>query len=171
MDCLMTNLGGMQVRYWYQSTSTGTWQVRYRVQVGTGTVGTYPYLPRWYLQLVLINIFPQDFLEFIAQYPKTDVKVMIGDNLAAHLSPYVTELCDEWNIRFVAYWYWYLWQVRYPIPIQYRGIRSGRYRYRQVPVPVGTYGTVPIWQVRYVGRQVPTVGGTVLCDKMRRKKT
>jgi len=34
---------------------------------------------------------------------------MIGDNLAAHLSPYVTELCDEWNIRFVAYWYWYLW--------------------------------------------------------------
>jgi hypothetical protein len=35
----------------------------------------------------------------VSQFPKTDIKVLIGDNLAAHLSPYVTELCDEWNIK------------------------------------------------------------------------
>ena len=50
MDCLMTKLGVCTV-------PVPIYQYRYLVQVGTGTVGTYPYLPRWYLQLVLLNIF------------------------------------------------------------------------------------------------------------------
>jgi hypothetical protein len=41
------------------------------------------------------------FLRHIRNLPKEEVKVLIGDNLAAHLSPVVTELCEENNVRFI----------------------------------------------------------------------
>jgi hypothetical protein len=41
------------------------------------------------------------FLLHVKKLPKEDIKVLIGDNLAAHLSPYVTDLCAIHNIRFV----------------------------------------------------------------------
>jgi hypothetical protein len=41
------------------------------------------------------------FLVHVKKLPKEDIKVLIGDNLAAHLSPYVTDLCTIHNIRFV----------------------------------------------------------------------
>lgn len=43
--------------------------------------------------------FKQVFLKHVKTLPKDDIKVLIGDNLAAHLSPYVTELCAKHNIR------------------------------------------------------------------------
>jgi hypothetical protein len=40
------------------------------------------------------------FLAHIKSLPAKDIKVIIGDNLAAHMSPYVTELCAANNVRF-----------------------------------------------------------------------
>jgi hypothetical protein len=36
----------------------------------------------------------------VATLPPEDIKVLLGDNLAAHMSPYVTERCAQHNIRF-----------------------------------------------------------------------
>jgi hypothetical protein len=44
--------------------------------------------------------FKQVFIKHIRHLPKEDIKVIIGDNLAAHLSPYVTMLCELHNVRF-----------------------------------------------------------------------
>lgn len=44
--------------------------------------------------------FKQVFIKWLARLPKEDIKVIIGDNLAAHLSPYVTQLCQQHNVRF-----------------------------------------------------------------------
>jgi hypothetical protein len=33
--------------------------------------------------------------------PHQDIKVIIGDNLAAHLSPYVLRMCEKFNIRYI----------------------------------------------------------------------
>lgn len=41
------------------------------------------------------------FIEHIKTLPRDSMKVIIGDNLAAHLSPYVTMMCEKHNIRFV----------------------------------------------------------------------
>jgi len=41
------------------------------------------------------------FLNHVKTLPKEEVKVLIGDNLASHLSPYVIRLCQQWNIRWV----------------------------------------------------------------------
>jgi hypothetical protein len=43
----------------------------------------------------------QVFLRHIRTIPKEEVKVLVGDNLVAHLSPVVTNLCEEHNIRFI----------------------------------------------------------------------
>jgi hypothetical protein len=43
----------------------------------------------------------QCFIPWIEKYPKEDAKVFIGDNLSAHMSPYVTDKCEEFNIRLV----------------------------------------------------------------------
>jgi hypothetical protein len=43
----------------------------------------------------------QVFLCHIRTIPKEEVKVLVGNNLAAHLSPVVTTLCEEHNIRFI----------------------------------------------------------------------
>jgi hypothetical protein len=43
----------------------------------------------------------QVFLKYIETLPQEEVKVLIGDNLASHLSPSVLELCEAHNIRFV----------------------------------------------------------------------
>jgi hypothetical protein len=32
--------------------------------------------------------------------PRDAVKVLLGDNLAAHLSPYVLKMCEVYNIRY-----------------------------------------------------------------------
>jgi hypothetical protein len=44
--------------------------------------------------------FKEVFLPYIRRLPKEEVKVLLGDNLAAHLSPAVIELCQAHNIRF-----------------------------------------------------------------------
>jgi|APFre7841882793_1041355.scaffolds.fasta_scaffold39511_1 hypothetical protein len=33
------------------------------------------------------------------ELPKDDVKICLGDNLAAHKSPEVMAMCEEWNIK------------------------------------------------------------------------
>jgi len=33
--------------------------------------------------------------------PPEDIKVVVGDNLSCHLSPFVTELCEQKNIKFI----------------------------------------------------------------------
>ena len=45
--------------------------------------------------------FKQVFLAHIRTLPREDIKVIIGDNLSSHLSPYVTMLCELHNIRFI----------------------------------------------------------------------
>jgi hypothetical protein len=52
--------------------------------------------------------------------PRDAVKVLLGDNLAAHLSPYVLKMCEVYNIRY-----------------QYQKFSGGTYFYS------GTYDTVP----------------------------
>lgn len=39
------------------------------------------------------------FLRWIKRLPREDIKVLLGDNLAAHLSPYVIEMCRKHNVR------------------------------------------------------------------------
>jgi hypothetical protein len=41
------------------------------------------------------------FLPYIPKLPADKVKVLIVDNLTAHMSPTVTRLCQENNIRFI----------------------------------------------------------------------
>jgi hypothetical protein len=71
-----------------------------------GTVPRYtvPYL--LYLSSRLNFVFDvkfpckQVFLPHVQRtLPTNEVKVLLGDNLAAHLSPYVTSLCEKNNIR------------------------------------------------------------------------
>jgi hypothetical protein len=45
--------------------------------------------------------FKQVFIPHIRTMPLEDIKVLLGDNLAAHLSPYVLKMCERYNIRFV----------------------------------------------------------------------
>lgn len=53
------------------------------------------------VRIPFLKIVPcQVFLRHIQKLPKDDIKVLIGDNLAAHLSPVVTELCQQHNIRY-----------------------------------------------------------------------
>lgn len=40
------------------------------------------------------------FLAHIRTLPRDEMKLIIGDNLAAHMSPYVTGMCELHNIRF-----------------------------------------------------------------------
>ncbi len=40
------------------------------------------------------------FLAHIKSLPAEDIKVIIGDDLAAHMSSYVTELCAANNVHF-----------------------------------------------------------------------
>ncbi len=42
----------------------------------------------------------QVFLVHVKTLPAEDIEVIIGDNLAAHMSPFVTQLCAVNNIRF-----------------------------------------------------------------------
>jgi len=63
---------------------------------------TYAASASGWMDMVRFNQwFKLVFLEHIKQFPKQEPKVLIGDNLASHLSPYVLELCEEWNVRFV----------------------------------------------------------------------
>ena len=54
----------------------------------------------WFDMAKFNQWFKQVFVEHIQTLPQEEVKVLIGDNLAAHLSPYVTTLCELHNIRF-----------------------------------------------------------------------
>jgi hypothetical protein len=40
-------------------------------------------------------------IPYISKFPIEEKKVLIGDNLSAHLSPHVTDGCEEWNIRYL----------------------------------------------------------------------
>jgi hypothetical protein len=47
-------------------------------------------------------LFIQVFLRYVNRHlPRDEVKVLIGDSLAAHLSPVVTDLCELHNIRLL----------------------------------------------------------------------
>jgi hypothetical protein len=51
----------------------------------------------------------QVFLTYVnSELPRDEVKVLIGDNLRAHMSPEVTSLCEQHNIRYHAAPYVYL---------------------------------------------------------------
>jgi hypothetical protein len=87
----------------------------------------------------MTNCFHKVFLRHVQRtLPREDIKLLLGDNLAAHLSPYVTSLCEENNIRLVLYQYRYctvpkvpyriLWQYTVPVPVRYRTRLPYRYR-------------------------------------------
>jgi hypothetical protein len=40
------------------------------------------------------------FLTHVKTIPAEDIKVLIGDNLAAHMSPFILKLSAKHNIRF-----------------------------------------------------------------------
>jgi len=61
---------------------------------------------------------------------KEEVKVLVADNLGAHLSHRVMELCTEFNVRWVPNWP-YCTVLYLPVPVMY-----SRYRYWYPPVPV-----------------------------------
>lgn len=44
--------------------------------------------------------FREVFLVWIRRFPREEVKVLLGDNLAAHMSPYVLRNCTKYNVRF-----------------------------------------------------------------------
>ena len=46
------------------------------------------------------NFFQQCFLPWIEHLPHDEMKLLIGDNLASHMSPTVLQICKENNIRF-----------------------------------------------------------------------
>lgn len=54
----------------------------------------------WMTRLTFEQWFIQGFLPWVEALPPEDIKVLIGDNLAAHLSPTILQLCREHNIRF-----------------------------------------------------------------------
>jgi hypothetical protein len=47
----------------------------------------------------------QVFVPYIKTLPREAPKILIGDNLAAHLSPYVIMMCRLHNVRYVLYRY------------------------------------------------------------------
>jgi len=47
------------------------------------------------------DYFHKVILEYFKTLPEEDIKIVVGDNLACHLSPFVTELCDNNNIKFI----------------------------------------------------------------------
>jgi hypothetical protein len=54
----------------------------------------------WFTMREFETFFEKVFLKYIeGRIPKEDVKVLIGDNLGAHISPTVMEKCKEHNIR------------------------------------------------------------------------
>jgi hypothetical protein len=53
----------------------------------------------WFDMAKFNQWFRDVFLKHIRTLPQEDTKVIIGDNLAAHLSPFVTDLCRKNNIR------------------------------------------------------------------------
>jgi hypothetical protein len=58
--------------------------------------------------------------------PREEPKVLLGDNLAAHLSPYVIMMCKLYNIRYGTVNFTIGYTVRY-VSVWY-----GTYRYRRV---------------------------------------
>lgn len=63
---------------------------------------TYAATPSGWMDMTTFNQwFSVVFINYIKNFPKEDVKVIIGDNLASHLSPFVIRLCEAWNVRFV----------------------------------------------------------------------
>jgi hypothetical protein len=60
--------------------------------------------------------------------PRDAVKVLLGDNLAAHLSPYVLKMCEVYNIRYLPVQYSYRIVGYLPVP-RY----SIRVRYQYLP--------------------------------------
>jgi hypothetical protein len=93
--------------------------------------------------------FSQVFLPHIQKLPEEDIKVLIGDNLAAHLSPVVTDLCQQHNIRSVALNIEY--DVRYRT-YGYTGMGSvGTVRYGGVKrLRYGSTGTKPFIMLKSV---------------------
>jgi hypothetical protein len=47
------------------------------------------------------NPLHQIFIRHVRTLLREDIKVLIGDNLAAHLSPYVLRMCSEYNIWLI----------------------------------------------------------------------
>lgn len=55
----------------------------------------------WFDQEKFNAWFKFVFLKFIRSLPQDQIKVLIGDNLAAHFSPYVISMCEKYNVRFL----------------------------------------------------------------------
>ena len=55
----------------------------------------------WFDMPMFVKWFSKVFLPAIRNIPKEGPKVLMGDNLAAHLSPEVIKLCQEHNVRFI----------------------------------------------------------------------
>jgi hypothetical protein len=72
----------------------------------------------------------QVFLPYIRTLPKDEIKVLIGDNLAAHLSPVVLAQCEENNVRYHTVQPYSTTVPYMPLPIQDRsGQEKGKSRY------------------------------------------
>jgi hypothetical protein len=86
----------------------------------------------------------QVFLRWVKRLPKEDIKVILGDNLAAHLSPFVLKMCQQHNIRYLPT------VLTYPLYVG-MGTGVGMYWYRTIPTvqynnhrySVQCTGTVP----------------------------
>lgn len=53
----------------------------------------------WFDMAKFNQWFRRVFVPHIKTLPQDEPKLLIGDNLAAHLSPYVTTLCEKYNVR------------------------------------------------------------------------
>ena len=55
----------------------------------------------WFNMNMFNSWFEQIMLPYIRSLPREEKKVIIGDNLAAHLSPFVIRICEQYNVRFL----------------------------------------------------------------------
>jgi len=55
----------------------------------------------WFTMEMFNTCFDKVFLPYIKTLPREDKKVLIADNCASHMSPYVTEQCEKYNILFI----------------------------------------------------------------------
>jgi hypothetical protein len=53
----------------------------------------------WFAMPQFNQWFRDVFVPYIRRLPLEETKVILGDNLSAHLSPYVTDLCTKYNVR------------------------------------------------------------------------
>lgn len=55
----------------------------------------------WMTMETFNDFFVKVIVDYFDTLPPEDMKIVIGDNLASHLSPYILETCQKKNIYFV----------------------------------------------------------------------